>query len=422
MLSKVEIWDDLGWIIAKGNVPPDEIGDALDVAVTAARAAPATAVSATEGSVTPSPPLPTVTCHLKSDRGPVNTGNGHVTFGVRLLRPENASFASRHGERATDGAVSYNAEEDDDAKERLSQTVQNMEDGKVLRRVDTTTPVQGDTTEAQHASNATNPSVKKGVRGDAGRVFDEINDLLGLPSNGSAIGSGMPTSCSGAASTGSRTGGSGDFSFNLGDGLLGSGHHTSVDDLAGESWSSVEEGPLATSGQCRRESVGGLVERPRKLTASPAVSISDNGGAPLDRNGVGGGVNPPAAPLTLPANEGGTADSSNPSNGVDADDYSDDDFDCDGASGGTEGPLDVRSLFSCSSASSSASLSLEKEEHSLTSAEARGAPQHEREEIAVGAAARILRRRLRRAAERCGGGGNLGANAALLFNRLDEVR
>ncbi|CAM9197834.1 unnamed protein product, partial [Ectocarpus sp. 13 AM-2016] len=414
---EVEIWDDLGWIIAKGNVPPDEIGDALDVAVTAARAAPATAVSATEGSVTPSPPLPTVTCDLKSDRGPVNTGNGRVAFGIRLLRPANAYFASRHGDHASDRAVSYNAEAGDDGKARLSQTVKNMANGEVLRRVDTTTPVQGHTAEAQHASNATNSPGKKAVRGDAGRVFDEINDLLGLTSNGSVSGSGK--SCSGATSTDSGPGGSGDSSFVLGDGLLGSGHHTSVDDLVGESWSSVEEGPLATSGQRRRESDGGLVERPRKLTASPAVSISDTGGAPLDRNGVGEGVNPPAAPLTLAANEGGTADSSNPSDGVDTDDYSDDDFDCDGASGGAEGPIDVRSLFSCSGASSSASLSLEKEAPSLTSAEARGAPQHERDEIAVGAAARTLRRRLRRAAERCGGG-NLSAKAALLFNRLDE--
>ncbi|CAM9262515.1 unnamed protein product [Ectocarpus sp. 12 AP-2014] len=416
---EVEIWDDLGWIIAKGNVPPDEIGDALDVAVKAARAAPVTALSATEGSVPPPPPLPTVTCDLKSDRGPVNTGNGRVTFGMRLLRPENAYFASRHGEHATDEAVSYNAEAGDDGKARLSQTVQNMENGKVIRRVDTTTPVQGHTAEVQHGSNATNSPGKKAVRGDAGRVFDEINDLLGLTSNGSVSGSGMPASCSGAASTGSGPGGSGDSSFVLGDGLLGSGHHTSVDDLVGESWSSVEEGPLATSGQTKRESGGGLVERPRKLTASPAVSVSDNGGASADRNGVGGGVDPPAASLTLAPNAGGTADSSNPSDGVDADDYSEGDFDCDGANGGAEGPIDVRSLFSCSGASSSASLSLEKEEHSLTSTETRGATQHERDEIAVGAAARILRRRLRRAAERCGGG-NLGAKAALLFNRLDE--
>ncbi|CBJ31907.1 hypothetical protein Esi_0291_0012 [Ectocarpus siliculosus] len=416
---EVEIWDDLGWVIAKGNVTPEEIGDALGVALAAARAAPATAVSGTEGSVPPPPPLPTVTCDLKSDRGPVNTSNGRVTFGIRLLRPETASFASRYGERATDGAASYNAEAGDDTKERLSQTVQNMKNGEVLRRVDTTTPVQGDTAEAQHASNATNSSGTKAVRGDAGRVFDEINDLLGLTSNGSASGSGISTSCSAASPTGGGTGSSGDFSFVLGGGLLGSEHHTSVDDLVGESWSSVEEGPLATSAQSRRESGGGLVGRARKLTPSPAISISDNGGAPVDRNGVGGGVNRPVPPLTLAANEGGTADSSNPSDGVDADDYSDDDFDCDGASGGTEGPLDVRSLFSCSSASSSASLSLEKEEHGLTSAEARGAPQHEREEIAVRAAARILRRRLRRAAERCGGG-NLCAKAALLFNRLDE--
>ncbi|CAM9719832.1 unnamed protein product [Ectocarpus fasciculatus] len=409
---EVEIWDDLGWIIAKGNVSPGEIGDVLDAALAAVRAAPATAVSATEGSVPP--PLPTATCDLKSDRGPANAGNGRVTFGIRLLRPENASFASRNGERATDGTVSSNAEASDETKARLSPTAQRMENGKVVRRVDSPTSVEGGTTEAQHASNITNSAGDKTVRGNAGRVLDEINDLLGLRSNGSASGSGTSSSCT--ASTGSGTGGSGDFSFALGDDLLGSGHHTSVDDLVGESWSSVEEGPLAVSRHSRRESGGGLVELSRKLAASPAVSVSDKGGAPVDGNGVGGGANPPVAPLIPAADAGGTADSSNHSDSGDADDYSDDDFDCDCVSGGTEGPFDVRSLFNCSSESSS-----EKEEHGLTASTARGALQHEQEEIAVGAAARTLRRRLRRAAERCGGvGDDLGAKAALLFNKLDE--
>lgn len=421
MLSKVEIWDDLGWIIAKGNVSPKEISNALDVELAAARAARETTVLTTEGSVPPPSPLPTVTCDLKSDRGPVHTGNGCVTFGIRLLRPENASFDSRRGERATDGAASSNTEAGDEATTRLSQTVQSIENGKAVRSVDSTTSVQGGTTDVQHASNTTNSAGDQTGRGNAGRVFDEINELLGLTSNGSASGSGMSTSSPGAASTGSGTGDSGGFSFVLGDGLLGSVHQTSVDDLVGESWSSVEEGPLATPGQSRRGSDGGLVEGSRKPTASPAVSTSENEGAPLDRNRVGGEVDPPAASLTLAENAAGTVVSCNPSDGVDTDDYSDDDFDCDGASGGAEGPLDVRSLFSCSSASSSASLTLENEERSVTAAEARGAPQHEREEMAVGAAARILRRRLRRAAERCGGG-NLGAKAALLFNKLDEVR
>lgn len=93
----MEIWDDLGWKIASGSIPPKEAHATLQAALLSTKTvAEGTSedAAASSYSSTPPPPPPRllfpVTCVLDSGGGCVNRGRGSVkssraTFGVKVF-------------------------------------------------------------------------------------------------------------------------------------------------------------------------------------------------------------------------------------------------------------------------------------------------------------------------------------------------
>lgn len=404
------MWDDLGWIIAKGVVTQQEAGAALDSMLLELFPADA---AVTENNV--SRPLQrAIKCALKSARGSAAAGDeGHVTFTVRVVRPEEAPSDRQRDKQG---------------------------DGTVLRRPATA----------------------------AYTALDGIDDLSGVSPRIGGSGSSWPSS-SAAASRGS---GSGELSSTLGDDLLGD-RSKATDSPLDESWSSAEERHEVSLTEGGNEQSNLAVTSPHtsvkhaEATATaddetigkarvqadrdkeadlPTLSkarVDETSGEPAgviegDDNSSEEAVGEAFASFQrvfAPSSSCREDDmAKQPVRSTDVADsgYSDDDFD-DEDDGDGDGDEDSRStiapsLFTFSGASSTCSLEDEfDDDGSPGRDEARKAHQHKRDEIIASAVAVRLRRRLLRAiVKRCGGGNSGGsegfrAGAALLFDRLDQV-
>lgn len=475
---QVEIWDELGWIIAKGTVPPQEAGLALDEALVSLSAATAAATdNPTENGESPVPPT-AVTCPVKADRRPANGDKSSVTFKFRVFRPDKACSHQIQGTKEINTELIGSKATRGRTRNSVSREVSeipgsdraSLDDGPCLSQQQVTAAARLCTTNMSDGPTRPNTA---GVT-----VFDDIDDLLGFSPRGSGgSGSSLASSLSGTAATSSGDG-AGGFSAALGEGLLGAG--AAEGDPLDESWSSAEEGQhfdsASVNANARKSDSMAMSPGPENLDRSSETAASTNAESPtriVESRGVLRASGPEAtsptpcdneigAPVAddqsvvtrIGSGEGLAANVSSPEtldlplqppdSGInsltgssnDYSNYSDHDYENEEDDGGSDDDNESRasgaqSLFSFSSVSSSPSLDDDFDGLGGGSGsddeETRAVRQHARVEMAVTATAVRLRRRLRQAAEKCGRGGSGGGNTvkagvALLFNNLDEVR
>lgn len=422
--QKVEVWDDLGWVIAKGEVTPREAAAALDSALLSFSAAGAAAAVAKQEQDVPAPLHHLITCTLKSARGTAGPGEGRATFRIRIVRPEEVAPPGRH-----------RSEEENGTARRGSAAV------------------------ARYGA------------------LDGINDLLGF----------SPRSSSGSGSSVARSSsGSGGLSSALGGGLLGdlAAPTTAADHPLDESWSSAEQqreagpaegaekkesdpaaavqgelpvspaGNTAGAAGVETEAVGNNAHGPTTYggggEATPLLSGASvvvrpgepeaavSGESEATGEGLAGAHRSSAGCLTsspvhrdhgavqFPVPDGSVADAG----------YSDDDFDDEDDAGSGEAArasAATQRLFSFSSASSASGFENDSDEDDGGGGrggdnegnpdrdEGRRGRQQKRDEMVVSSAAVRLRRRLLRAAATCGDGNGGKDAAAALFDRIDQV-
>lgn len=468
MRSKVEIWDELGWIIAKGKISPEEAGLALDEAVASLSAAATPNDTAVENES----PLTAVSCPLTADRRSVNGDKGRATFMFRVLTPDKVCPTQRPVGNGTDPSLMGFKATEGETAESVRRDVSEIQ-GKVRTAPDREPCLsqQHDTAAVTpHTTNLSDDRTRPSNATVAG--FDDIDDLLGFsPHDSGGSESVMTSSLSGTASA-SNGDDAGCFSSALGKDLLG----TVVDNPLDKSWSSAEEGkdfgsevnlnesknestvrspgsaivdvtPAAARAETTEQAEspsptvgsGGVPGSARREESSPTLSDTRTNRASDDAPSVATEIGP---------DEGLAADVSSPENiclplqpsddGVvspagsssDYTNYSDEEYENEEDGGSEDGARasGARSVLSFSSASSESSF------HDGFDGDDGGGSdghdkirvrQHARVEVAVTAAAVKLRQRLRRAAEKCGSGSGDGsdvkAGVKLLFNSLDEV-
>lgn len=479
---KVEIWDDLGWIIAKGKVASEDVGQALDAELYSLRRA----ASSTPYDSAAHTTLPTLTCALRCERGPSNSSNGRVTLQVRLSPFDRGQSKPGHGATAKNPALQDSKKRDDESASLGNPAAAR---GKVAHRTGLDAFRAKGATGMGRPQSSSSPVGEGALQDKAGHVIEEVNDLLALSTRIHGHGSfassvGSEGSSAGAGSgSGRDSSGADDLSDALG-GVLIRSRATTADDPMEESWSSVESaglgsGPSVTLAQklaaphatnaiaaSATPTSNGQPENPSPagLEISPAI-----GGGPT---GVAAGVerdakNPPvavpravekaegvradegavsttaaevlaAAPgaaAVVPAASGSSATYST-SERSDGDGYDDENFDYDDDENGEHQDLaqtpcsqEIFSFSSASTTSSSSGISGPDADPRQGGGdgeveETGRVLQHERAEVTVAAAAATLRRRLLRAAEQfCGGSGgaDIKKGVTRLFDRLDEV-
>ncbi|CAM9343776.1 unnamed protein product, partial [Scytosiphon promiscuus] len=444
---EVEIWDDLGWKIAEGKISPNEVGPTLDAGLLSLNRA---ATSAPDGSATLPTPL-TLTCALKSERSPANGKDGRVTLRIRLLSADGIRPGSRRSENGKSLVLRDSQESHD-----MSLAVKSA--GKPASVRDGETDPQDletcreRTSVARRAMTDASPSGNSPPEVKAGRITDDIDDLLGFSPRSSRNGSLMSSVSSGSSSNGRGGGerGSSDsdgLSDALG-GVLGPTRATAEDDPMEESWSSVGS-TVMESGQ--------VVAVVPKLSAVPHAKDAHGASAPPGSEGEMQGLSPSTGleesrasgrgPAGAPAGvlrespdvSASARGKANEVKGAGPDERA---FSpaatevlpvAEGASAVAPEPRSSRRIFSFSSASSISSCS---NTYGLDTCpyetgpdgeveETRRVQQHAQSEMVIAAAAATLRRRLRRAAAQwCGGSSEADIREGIkcLFNRLDEDR
>lgn len=470
VLSQVEIWDELGWIIAKGRVPPEQASQALNAALMSRSATVAATDNGSQHIEFPAPPT-AVSCSVMADRRPVNGDKGSVTFKFRLVRPGKPCPSQRHDENVIDpnlmGPKATQGQTVTSVSREVSEITGNhrrsADDDSCLSQQQVTAAARLGTTSMTNGPKRPNTA---GVT-----IFDEIDDLLGFSPRGSGgCGSATASSLSVTAATSSGDG-SGCFPAALGEGLLGTG--AAVDDPLNESWSSAEEGqdfnsvaigyaskkgsteisPEAENlDQISETAAGARAENPRRIVESGGV-LRANGpiagsptlpdtqiGAPDadtpstvadigSRQGLAANVSSAETHLDLTFQPPNNRINSPSVNSNDYSSYSDDDDefeeDDDTDDENEARAPGARSLFSFSSVSSAPSIHDNFDGLDVVGGSEDG--EQARVEVVMTAVAVRLRQRLRKAAEKCGSGSSDGGNAieagaALLFKRLDEVR
>lgn len=361
---------------------------------------------------------------MKSARGTAGTGEGRATFRVQVFRPSDKAPSDSHlGEKEKHAAM------------RVA-------------------------TAAGAACSAS---------------FHGIDDLLGFSSHSSG-GSGLSS-----ASTGGMGGSSGGLSATSGGSLLGD-RATPAHCPLNESWSTADElHRTADSAKSVERKNDTAAPSPQGLSIPAAEQAGKTGSADAAAAGIPHGPADHAKEEKLPtffdtpgtptpvgqdgavagggkASSGGLANAQETSPGIPSPSstrrdqdaaqlstqdgsgadsgYSDDGFDDEDDNNGSDRAARTSatsSLFFFSSASSKHSFESDFDEDcsggddddgNASRDEAGRARQHKRDEMAVSSAAAQLRRRLLRAAAKCGSGGdeNARAGAALLFDRLDQVR
>lgn len=153
-LWKVEVWDDLGWTIARGKISPDDavraIGEALSIR------------SLQQGD--PLMPAPLLMCTLEGDHGP--SGGGRAAFAVRVLENEGAlgsgvTPTAATGAAAGEVTMAMNARVGKQAHPTAPNPAVDMAEGA-------STPTEGRTALTKTPS----PTKQRAV------PFDDIDDLL----------------------------------------------------------------------------------------------------------------------------------------------------------------------------------------------------------------------------------------------------
>ena len=439
---KVEIWDDLGWLIANGEVAPEEASTVLDAALASLAAADSSADITETDAVPPRPK--TVTCALRNARSSTGCDQGRVSFGVRIDRSSETVLGRKQGEKSTGTTA------------RSSKAVDDHE-------------VQRDLPKQQEGTAAISQegTGKIVLANNSETAFTGIDELLDFSpgSSGSGSGRGLVMSSTSSLGTTVRSTDSGGITSALGPHLLGN-HASAVEAPLDDSWSSAEEQKVAGLGGDRREmesSVVALPPTPEASAAKLAARAEPIGQAedPTRPEGVLSTpahrkeearplVDPPAGASMGTDKESGegfstagvlsaTHSSSSPGNLANVaaaspayssrnEGYSDEDFEDEGDGEDREegAEPDTQSLFSFSSASSASSLGTEsngdddEDGGKADREESRGTRRYMRDEMMVSEAAVLLRQRLRRAAEKYGEDEREGVT--ILFNRLDEVR
>jgi len=434
---KVEIWDNLGWIIARGEVTPGEAGTALDAALVSLAAADTPAAIPKTDTL---PPTVVITCALENARGSSGGDQGRVSFGVRVVRPDETLSDRQHGGESTGTAP------------RGSKAVTGREE---LRDV----PKLNDSAAGRES---TSPG-KAALAGISGTAFSDIHELLAFSPRSSGSGSGLAMSSSSSLATTDKSSGSGGIASALGDDFFGN-HGSAADDSLDGSWSSAEAAGVVCDRPNSESSVLASPPNPAYSPATPGTARETThrarGSAPLtgsagttaqSQEGVGPLVDRPAqAPMgtdkdfdgghpatgALPPGRAPSSPCDQAAGGVVSSigssrtggGYSDEDFEeGDRREGEGSAAPDAQSIFSFSSTSSTPSM-----EDGIAgggdgdgvgkadSAESRQTQRGGLDEKMVAKAAVRLRQRLRRAAMKCSQHERVGV--ATLFNRLDEVR
>lgn len=483
--TKVEIWDDLGWIIVKGKISPDDVEPALDVELASLHRAAAAAAASTPYDSATLPTPPTLTCTLKSERSPVNGESGRVTFGIRLSSHERISPRPA-GCEGGKSSVPRDSQESCD----MSVGTTSLR-GPVQERDTRTGPkylgaFQESAVAVGQTATGTSPEGNSSPFNKQGRAIDDIDDLLGFSPHIKGSGSSSSSVGSSASTTGGGGGGGGDFgSSDSGEfsgalgGVLGGSRAAAVDNPLEESWSSAESAGMESA---RSVILARKPDAPHANGSHEVYAIPEHNGTsgkPVHPAGMeeclatgSGPVDPPAdvpVPVSTPGTvvqtarvtpiggafspsaeemlvtAEGTTDVTRVASGSstaystsernDGEGYGDETFDSDDGEvhRGSVETSGLRQVFSFSSASSTSSCfeTFSPNPGPRESAgddgeveEMRRVQRHVRGEMVVSTAAAALRRRLRRAAEQfCGGssGADTKEGVKHLFNRLDEV-
>lgn len=398
-LKKVEVWDDLGWIIAKGSVSPAD----------ACRTLASTLSNDGPQSIFFSSPPSFITCALTSVRGSNN--GGRATFKARVL--SHGITNDDRGTGVSHGSASVNETDATRAPPAL---------------------------EAAALSDSSGCHAPAGAVGDEdaktlplsreGGVFDGIDDLLFSPRSGSALSASSPVASGDGSMFSSLDGG------RLGSGNLGSmGSRGSAagcssggtDELLTKSLKPARTVVAVKSNSSQPTPGSAAVYKPQgnegqaslrgfdQAAATGSVAVV-NATTPGTESGNGHGGVAPDTPVVFPNASPLPALSSSGSD-VYSDGFIDDDeFDSNREGTETDLPHGANSLFSFSSASSFD----DNGETTASNTDDENQKQQRRNELAVTLAATRLRRRLRGAAEKLGGG-HVDAGAPLLFDRLDVV-
>lgn len=153
-LWKVEVWDDLGWTIARGKISPDNAVRALGGAL---------AVRSLQQD-DPLPPAPLLTCTLEGGRGP--SGGGRAVFAVRVLENEDALGSGATLTAASDAAAGEVAMAMDAKAGKHAHSAAPAPTGGTAEHA--STPTKG----KEAPTKTLNPTKQGAV------PYDEIDDLL----------------------------------------------------------------------------------------------------------------------------------------------------------------------------------------------------------------------------------------------------